>query len=58
MTYSNLMKNQKPLPVRIHFYNETTKFEETKMVKNGDAVILTDEGLIEGKTSKNYFTGK
>ena len=58
MTYSNLMKNQKPLPVRIHFYNETTKFEETKMVENREAVILTDEGLIEGKTSKNFFTRK
>ena len=56
--YSNFMIKRKPLPVRIEFLNEATTFEETKTMEDGEAVILTDDGLLEGKTSKNTFTSK
>ena len=52
------MEKRKPLPVRVNFVNETKKFEETKMMENGESVIMTNEGLMEGKTSKNPFTSK
>jgi len=54
--YSNYMEKRKPLPVRIEFRDESTKFEETKTMENGEAVILTGDGILEGKTSKNLFT--
>jgi len=55
-TYSNYMQNRKPLPVRAILSNDTKMYEETKKMKNGEAIILTDKGPIEGKTSKNPFT--
>ena len=58
LPYSNYMQKRKPLPVRTIFSNDTKKFEEIKIMENGEAVILTDDGLIEGKTSKNPFTSK
>ena len=56
--YSNYMEKRKPLPVRIEFMDESTKFEETKTMENGDSVLLTRDGILEGKTSKNIFTSK
>ena len=52
------MPKQKPLPVRVDFENSTSSFKETKTLANGEAIILTEDGLLEGKTSKNMFTSK
>ena len=52
------MPKQRPLPVRVDFENSTKNFKETKTLANGEAIILTEDGLLEGKTSINVFTSK
>ena len=52
------MPKHKPLPVRVHFQNSSTKFEEKMAMADGEAIILTGDGLMEGKTTKNMYTSK
>ena len=56
--YTNYMPKHKPLPVRVHFQNSSTKFKEIRAMENGEAMILTGDGLMVGKTVKNMYTSE